>query len=227
MNSPHNGQWRGALIYSLICAWINGWVNNCETVDLRRHRAQYEVTLMLFRFILLLWWFNMEIVEFCKAVEIYCRLYFRIILIYSNWWACTKKCCLGLLRFWPWVSFTMLCRGQLVPAYNRYTCTLYAGVVKSRLCREGVYVRVPRPDLTVFRVPTLRGSQVGTVVLTVTRGGCAREPLNQPEWAITQGCSPQHLPWHWHFTVVFGAKWRSGKLLVSLVEGEHNAVWTH
>ena len=26
-NSPHNGQWRGALMFSLICAWIHSWVN--------------------------------------------------------------------------------------------------------------------------------------------------------------------------------------------------------
>ena len=43
VNSPHKGQWRGALMFSLICAWINGWVNNRETGDLRRHRAQYDV----------------------------------------------------------------------------------------------------------------------------------------------------------------------------------------
>ena len=24
VNSPHNGQWRGALVFSLICVWING-----------------------------------------------------------------------------------------------------------------------------------------------------------------------------------------------------------
>ena len=30
VNSPHIGQWRGALMFSLICAWINGWVNNRE-----------------------------------------------------------------------------------------------------------------------------------------------------------------------------------------------------
>ena len=42
-NSPHKGQWRGALMLSLICAWINGWVNNNEAGDLRRHRAHYDV----------------------------------------------------------------------------------------------------------------------------------------------------------------------------------------
>ena len=39
VNSPHKGQWRRALIFSLICAWINGWVNNGEAGDLRRHRS--------------------------------------------------------------------------------------------------------------------------------------------------------------------------------------------
>ena len=29
-----------------ICAWINGWVNNREAGDLRRHRAHYDVTAM-------------------------------------------------------------------------------------------------------------------------------------------------------------------------------------
>ena len=46
VNSPHKGQWRGALMFYLICAWINGWVNNREAGDLRRHRAHYDVIVM-------------------------------------------------------------------------------------------------------------------------------------------------------------------------------------
>ena len=46
VNSPHRGQWRGALMFSLICSWINGWVNNPEAGDLIRHRAHYNVTVM-------------------------------------------------------------------------------------------------------------------------------------------------------------------------------------
>ena len=46
VNSPHKGQWRGALVFSVICAWINGWTNTCEAGDLRRYRAHYDVTLM-------------------------------------------------------------------------------------------------------------------------------------------------------------------------------------
>ena len=43
VNSPHKGQWRGALMFTLICARINGWVNNGEAGDLRRNRAHYDV----------------------------------------------------------------------------------------------------------------------------------------------------------------------------------------
>ena len=40
VNFPHNGQWRGAFMFSLICAWLNRWVNNSGAGDLRRHRAR-------------------------------------------------------------------------------------------------------------------------------------------------------------------------------------------
>ena len=46
VNSPHKGQWRGALVFSLICVWINDWVNNGEAGDLRRYRIHYDVTVM-------------------------------------------------------------------------------------------------------------------------------------------------------------------------------------
>ena len=48
VNSPHKGQWHGALMFSLICAWLNLWVNNREAGDLRRNRAHYDVTVMNF-----------------------------------------------------------------------------------------------------------------------------------------------------------------------------------
>ena len=46
VNSPHKGQWRGALMFSLICAWTNGWAYTQDAGDLRHHRAQYDVTVM-------------------------------------------------------------------------------------------------------------------------------------------------------------------------------------
>ena len=47
VNSPHKGQWRGALMFSLICARINGWVNNRKAGDLRRHSGHYGVDVMI------------------------------------------------------------------------------------------------------------------------------------------------------------------------------------
>ena len=46
MNSPHKGLWRGTLMCFFICAWTNGWVNNRDAGDLRRHRDHYDVTVM-------------------------------------------------------------------------------------------------------------------------------------------------------------------------------------
>ena len=48
VDSPHKDQWREALMFSLICAWTNGWVNNCDAGDLRRHPAHYDVIVMYF-----------------------------------------------------------------------------------------------------------------------------------------------------------------------------------
>ena len=48
MNSPHKGQWHRALMLSLICAWINICVSNRWAGDLRGHRAQYDVILIIY-----------------------------------------------------------------------------------------------------------------------------------------------------------------------------------
>ena len=47
VNSPHKGQWRGALMFTLICARINGWVNTREAGDSRRYRPHYDVIVMV------------------------------------------------------------------------------------------------------------------------------------------------------------------------------------
>ena len=51
-NSPvpgeflNKGQWRGTLMFSSICVWINGWVNIREADNLRRYRAHYDIIVM-------------------------------------------------------------------------------------------------------------------------------------------------------------------------------------
>ena len=46
VNSPHKIHWRRASMFSLICVWINGWVNNREAGDLRCYRAHYDFIVM-------------------------------------------------------------------------------------------------------------------------------------------------------------------------------------
>ena len=47
VDSHHNGQWRGTLMFCFICAWTNGWANDQDAGDLRRHHALYDVTVMV------------------------------------------------------------------------------------------------------------------------------------------------------------------------------------
>ena len=54
VNSPHKGQWRGALMFSLNCARINDWVNNGEAGDLRRNRVHYDVIVMYWHDVMVL-----------------------------------------------------------------------------------------------------------------------------------------------------------------------------
>ena len=63
VDSPHNGKWRGALMFSLICAGTNVWENNRDTGDVRHHRDHYEVTVMT-------WNFNDHIVGQALKLEI-------------------------------------------------------------------------------------------------------------------------------------------------------------
>ena len=46
VNSPNKGQWRRALMFSLISACTNSWANNGNASDLRRHGAHYDITVM-------------------------------------------------------------------------------------------------------------------------------------------------------------------------------------
>ena len=63
VNSPHKGQWRGALMISLICAWIKDWLNNGEAGDSRSYSAHYDVTVM---------WINVEY-QFVRFICIHSR----------------------------------------------------------------------------------------------------------------------------------------------------------
>ena len=70
VNSPHKGRWRRALMFSLICAWLNRWVYNREAGDLRRNRAHYDVIVKRYQNVpprLLYIWKVATVASLCSA----------------------------------------------------------------------------------------------------------------------------------------------------------------
>ena len=91
----HKGQWRGALVFSLVCAWINEWVNNGDAGDLRRHRAHHDVSVMILQCTSWLSdngrYLTMSITAVSK-IRPFHRLYFVVTLCHENLF--------NLLRYW-------------------------------------------------------------------------------------------------------------------------------
>ena len=57
-DSHHKGQWRGASMFSLICARASDWANHWDTGDLRRHRVHYDVTVKHGSFGFIVLWYH-------------------------------------------------------------------------------------------------------------------------------------------------------------------------
>ena len=125
VNSPHKGQWRGALMFSLICACINGCVNNHGACDLRCPHTHYDVTVMS----------N----ENCQLQCIACII---IMLLYPmtniTHWGMNKngchfandilKCIFGNEKYEFWLRFLKIIflRVQLVICQHWFRCWLGA-----------------------------------------------------------------------------------------------------
>ena len=84
---PHKGQWRGALMFSLICAWINRWVNNREGGDLRRHRTHYDVIVMILSFVFVR---SHQQVSILLRVPFHGRFIVRDLNSMENWFSCNS-----------------------------------------------------------------------------------------------------------------------------------------
>ena len=53
---PHESLWRWNLMFSLICAWTNGWASNRGTGDLRHHRTLYDVLSCSYSLYVFVYW---------------------------------------------------------------------------------------------------------------------------------------------------------------------------
>ena len=101
---PHKGQWRGALMISLIFARINGWVNNQAADDMRRHRTHYHVTAMDLRytrainFKLCFIWFNTDILRcLCSILPSRIKSYLEHFQDFICWICCVTA---GAVLWW-------------------------------------------------------------------------------------------------------------------------------
>ena len=139
VNSPHKGQWRGALMLSLICAWLNAWINNREAGDLRRHRAHYDVIVMVaikihaasymtgFRHVILREEPNIKLprVEMPLILEVHHML--------RDYWICCAT--LNQQHLKRYASVNLACFNPLMPrdAYMRYKTR--PSLVQIMVCR--------------------------------------------------------------------------------------------
>ena len=55
-------------MFSLICAWITGWVNNGEAGDMRRHRADCDAIVMIHMYT------TLEIYAHCLRIALLCGI---------------------------------------------------------------------------------------------------------------------------------------------------------
>ena len=84
VNSPHKGQWCGALLFSLICASTNTWANNGDVVDLRCHHTHYDVTVMGIQNVILCCCFFFQPLEVHETIA--------ECMIFANHWVAKKIC---------------------------------------------------------------------------------------------------------------------------------------
>ena len=82
-------QWRRALMYSVIWAWTNGWANNWDAGDMRRHRTPYEVNGLIIRH-------NETLCIFIGYPAPLERAWLSLQSLDSTWWNIMRACWDGL-----------------------------------------------------------------------------------------------------------------------------------
>ena len=126
VNSPQKGQWRGALIFSLICVWINGRVNNREAGDLRRYRAHYDVSVMRYAAKDFkdhcIWDGQIQSIIFCMFIYIYIQIYWyakNILIIFMITIMLINKIC-----WFTVIGLQMTIYGNYELQFISYTMTV-------------------------------------------------------------------------------------------------------
>ena len=84
--------------FSLICAWINGWIINGDAGDLRRHQTHYIVTVMIFVMQ------NVLLCDFQRPLGICASTCYSICFYYTE---CTSRDAVRIAA--PWCIISVCC----------------------------------------------------------------------------------------------------------------------
>ena len=84
VNFPHKGQWPRALVFSLICTWINNWVNNGDDSDLKHHHAHYDITVMFWKNWINCWYPGSSSYQYINshAIAYLCK---KVLVFHKGW----------------------------------------------------------------------------------------------------------------------------------------------
>ena len=144
------GQWRGPWMFSLICAWINGSVNNRG--DLRRHRIHYDVIVMDKNMCALieLRWISFPNTmcrslknKFSVRQKPWYRMFYDILIAVCN--------ALSLLTFCVLHIDYLMQKKRNSSALVRQLSLCY---IKASICLCGIFVRITHDWLVSASVPT-------------------------------------------------------------------------
>ena len=143
VTSPHKGQWRWTLMFSLVCVWINSRLNNREAGDLRRSRADYDVFVMrsqISHWTFLIWHDS----------------YIHIIATSNRKWFASRKCkCWFIKELYMVLTFT--------PPCNEHWCEFQSGrPYKTNGLKTMKHL--PRPTLTYVGMSRINGMPVSCPV---------------------------------------------------------------
>ena len=152
-HSPHKGQWRGALMFSLIYAWINDRVNNREAGGLRRQRGHYDVIV-----IASLWHGNMVFTSVFVNVSLSCS-------------AAPNNARPSVLTMLP----TNVCFNTLRPRQNR--CLFADDIFKCIFLNENVWISI---QITLKFVPMGPINNIPSLVQIMAWHRPGDTPLSEP-----------------------------------------------
>ena len=130
VNFPHKGQWCGALMFPLICAWIKVWVNTGEAGNLRSHHTHYDIVvkerLYIMQYLILGWAHGGE-------ADIHCRICCHFVISkpapcwYLRLAACWTYCChinwwMATYAIWYLMGDRVVSSGKADIGHQRFFC---------------------------------------------------------------------------------------------------------